>query len=289
MGTQRRVMVMVTVTVLVLSLGARPLTSDAMTPAWFHYIETPLPDHEPLNLRYPPPQGYRRVPVEKGSFAEWLRALPIRTDRMQVMSYAGRPLSRPSAGLVLMDVGDRDLMQCADAVIRLHAEYLWASGRAHEAAYRFTSGDNTRWVDWVKGERFVVAGARVSRVPGSARSADHRSFREWLNLVFTYAGTRSIARDAVRPNRTEPIRAGDFYVEAGSPGHAVVVVDVVQNSGGHRRGLIAQGFMPAEDIHVLRSPEAIDGVWFDLPTSSNQTLRTPSWRPFTHDARRRLQ
>ena len=284
MGKQDWVMVVV----WALSLGAYLPTAGATPPAWFSYIEAPIPTHEPLQRRYAPPQGYRRVPVEKGSFAEWLRALPIRTDRMQVMSYAGRPLSRPSAGLVLMDVGDRDLMQCADAVIRLHAEYLWASDRANDAAYRFTSGDTTRWVDWVDGERFLISGSRVSRAAGSARPADHRSFRQWLNLVFTYAGTRSLARDAARPDRTEPIRPGDFYVEAGSPGHAVLVLDVVQNSEGHRLGLLGQGFMPAEDIHVLRSPAAIDGVWFELPMSGDQTLRTPSWRPFPQDARRRL-
>lgn len=270
-------------------IWARPVVAERVRPAWFDYIPEPIPSYEPLNLRYAPPRGYRRLPVEAGSFGHWLRSLPIRTDRMQVLSYAGRPLVRPSAGLVLMDVGERDLMQCADAVIRLHAEYLWANGRAHEAAYRFTSGDNSRWTDWMKGERFLVAGSRVVRSRGADRGSDHRSFRAWLNLVFTYAGTRSLARDAIRPHASDPIRAGDFYVEAGSPGHAVIVLDVVQNAQGHRLGLIGQGFMPAEDIHVLRSPEAVDGVWFELPIGGNAPLRTPSWRPFLPDSRRRLE
>ncbi len=268
--------------VLVSSLGVR-----AEPPAWMARVEG-SPPVESLARRYVPPEGFNRVAVGPGSFAAWLRALPIRTDRMQVHSYKGTPLKRPSAGLVAMDVGDRDLMQCADSVIRLHAEYLWATGRSSEAEYRFTSGDRTRWRDWVAGERFTIAGNKVLRSRGASRAADHDEYRDWLDLVFTYAGTRSLARDAPQPAVTEPIEAGDFYVEAGSPGHAVIVLDVVQGPDGERLGLVGQGFMPAEDIHVLRSPVARDGVWFPLPSETVAVLDTPSWRPFSADARRRL-
>ena len=89
-------------------------------------------------------------------------------------------------------------------------------------------------------------------------------------------------------DKTDPIEAGDFYVEAGSPGHAVIVLDVIQGPDGERLGLLGQGFMPAEDIHVLRSPVARDGVWFPLPSDTVAVLDTPSWRPFSADARRRL-
>ena len=260
----------------------------ASPPAWFAHLDAALPPYEPINVRYEPPRGYRRLPAEPGTFSHWLRALPIRTDRMQVLSYAGRPLARPSAGIVLMDVGTRDLMQCADSVIRLHAEFLWASGRAREAAYRFTSGDNSRWVDWVSGERFVIAGSTVRRVNGSGRGKGHASYRQWLDLVFTYAGTRSLARDTPRPSVTDPVEVGDFYVEAGSPGHAVIVLDVVENAAGERLALLGQGFMPAEDIHVLRSPKAVDGVWFSLPDTAESVLDTPSWQPFSAGSRRRF-
>ena len=256
--------------------------------AWFEDLANPTPAHEPLDERFEPPQGYNRIRVAPDSFARWLRSLPIRVDRMQVLSHAGDPLRRPSAGVVLMDVGKRDLMQCADSVIRLHAEYLWARGRSDEAAYRFTSGDRTRWADWVGGERFRIEGPRVVRSKGAARKASHSSYRQWLDLVFTYAGTLSLARDAAKPAVTEPIEAGDFYVEGGSPGHAVIVLDVVENAAGERLALMGQGFMPAEDIHVLRSSKAKDGVWFSLPSQSGEWLDTPSWRPFAAESRRRL-
>ncbi|MAY80046.1 MAG: hypothetical protein CL930_07155 [Deltaproteobacteria bacterium] len=263
------------------------LTAEAGTHAWLPLLKSTSPT-EPISQRYDPPTGYHRVAAEPHSFAAWLRTLPIRTDRMNVLSYKDEPLNRPSAGIVAIDVGDRDLMQCADSIIRLHAEYLWAYGRQNEAAYRFTSGDETQWADWVSGERFQINGSGVTRTKGKPRTASHAVYRRWLDLVFTYAGTRSLARDAARPSVDAAVEPGEFYVDAGSPGHAVIVLDVVTNGSGVRLGLLGQGFMPAEDIHVLRSSLAIDGVWFRLPDREEEVLPTPSWKPFGASSRRRL-
>ena len=262
-------------------------STSAKEHAWFPLL-LDRPPTEALSNHYQPPAGYQRVAVGPGSFAAWMRTLPIRRDRTDVRSYQGISLDRPSAGIIAMDVGNRDLMQCADSVIRLHAEFLWAKGRQNEAAYRFTSGDETRWRDWVGGERMHITGSRVRRTQGAPRSAKHASYRRWLDLVFTYAGTVSLARDAAIPSVETPVEPGEFYVEAGSPGHAVIVLDVVKNADGVRLGLLGQGFMPAEDIHILRSPLAVEGVWFRLPSQEDEVLPTPSWRPFAADARRRL-
>ena len=178
-------------------------------------IEGMTDEHQAIALsdRFAPPAGYRRIPAATGSFAAWLRGLPLRTDRREVLAYDGRRLKRPSAAVLLMDIGESNLMQCADSLIRLHAEFLWSQGRAEEAGYRFTSGDLSRWSDWVHGERFSVRGNQVERRPGEPRSNDHQSFRRWLDLIFTYAGTASLARDAHKLKRDEPLQAGDFFVD----------------------------------------------------------------------------
>ncbi|MCA9539530.1 MAG: hypothetical protein KC620_11620, partial [Myxococcales bacterium] len=61
---------------------------------------------------------------------------------------------------------------------------------------------------------------------------------------------------------------------------------------GRRVALIGQGFMPAEDFHVLRSaaPAALDDVWFLLPAAEGDTLLTPAWPvPFQPAQARRLR
>jgi hypothetical protein len=228
------------------------------------------------------------VPAEPDSYAAWLRKLPIRTDRTVVLAFDGAELSRPSAAVLLLDVGDRDLMQCADSIIRLHAEYLWARGEADRAAYRFTSGDRSRWADWRGGERFVISGSKVKRVAGSPRPNTHASYRRWLDLIFTYAGTTSLARDTPAPASEAPVEAGDFFVDPGFPGHAVIVLDIAEDEDGQHLALLAQGFMPAEEVHILTSDGATDGRWFRLPERSTDLLDTPSWAPFELSARRRF-
>lgn len=248
-------------------------------------------DSEPLvrlDDAFAPPEGFQRVARPSDGFATWLRGLPLLRDRQTVRAYDGRRLASPSAGVVSMDVGDRDLQQCADSAIRLHAEYLWARNRSDQLAYHFTSGDEVRYSDWVDGERVRAVGSKVTRRSGARRADTHTSMRRWLDLVYRYAGTRSLRRDSERVD-ADDVRGGDFFVAPGSPGHAVVVLDVAIHPDGRRAVLLGQGFMPAQEFHVLRDPgsHTLEDVWFVLPDSADGSVETPSWRPFAlRDLRR---
>ena len=244
-------------------------------------------DVVPLDNRFAPPEGFSRVRVEDASFDRWLRSLPTEPSRTTVRAHDGSDLDRPAAAIVRMDVGRGDLQQCADSTIRLHAEFLWAAGRADEAAYHFTSGDRSAWVDWRDGERFDVSGATVKRVRGSAVSG-HAGFRGWLQHLFRYAGTRSLRHDTRAVAESEALRAGDLFLEPGSPGHVVMILDVAENAAGDRLALLGEGFMPAEEFQVLRSSRARDRVWFTLP-GPGESIDTPSWRPFRRRDVRRFE
>lgn len=289
--------------VLLAVLAASPAAAQTLR-ATVRAVNPEAQRYEPSSTEYPfthtspvarfdqvfsTPRGFARVDAPAGSYGAWLRGLPVRLDRQNVLSFKGAALNSPSAAIIALDVGEKNLQQCADSAIRLHAEFLWARGRSAELAYHFTSGDEVRFTDWVAGERLSIDGAKVRRRAGAPRSADHASMRQWLDVVFMYAGTRSLHRDshAVQP---ADVRAGDFYVAPGSPGHAVVVLDVATARDGRRVALLGQGYMPAQDFHVLRgtAPQALDGAWFVLPSKLTDIIDTPSWQPFRGSDLRRF-
>src|ERR1041385_7966294 len=98
---------------------------------------------------FQPPAGFRRPPAEEGGFDAWLRGLPLRCGHPPVHLYDGRLKANQEAHVAVLDVdvGDKDLQQCADAVIRLRAEYLYACGHEDAITFRFTSGDPAAWRD----------------------------------------------------------------------------------------------------------------------------------------------
>jgi hypothetical protein len=77
----------------------------------------------------PPPDGYRRTYSPGGDpFCAWLRKIPLKKDRT-VYLYNGKPKPNQDAQFAVLDisVGHTDLQQCADAVMRLRAEFLYAN------------------------------------------------------------------------------------------------------------------------------------------------------------------
>ncbi len=240
----------------------------------------------PLAARFPTPDGFERVRVAESSFDAFLRGLPVYGDKTSVRAYDGRAIRAPSAAVIALDIGDRNLQQCADTAIRLHAEYLWSSDRRDEIVYHFTSGDRSGWAAWSGGERFRIRGSEVSRYHTGRRASGREAFRAYLEHVFMYAGTRSLRYDSAPAESLSP---GTLFVAPGSPGHAVILLDVAENDDGERLALIGQGFMPAQELHVLKGngDDTVDQVWWRLPEADGE-LDTPSWQPFSRDDARRF-
>ncbi|MEK7270494.1 MAG: DUF4846 domain-containing protein [Planctomycetota bacterium] len=179
------------------------------------------------------------------------------------------------AAIVDIDTGSRDLQQCADSVIRLRAEYLFSRGRFDAVSFKFTSGDPARYADWRAGLRPEISGSRVEWKKKTAPNPSYHSFRAYLDVVFTYAGTLSLERELRSVPRVSDLRAGDIFIQGGSPGHAVIVADVAENpSTSARAFVLVQGFMPAQDIHIVRN-QSTGTPWY--PASFGETLSTPHW------------
>jgi len=230
----------------------------------------------PLSEVIPPPAGFHRLPSKQGSLAGWLRGLPVRPAGTPVRLFDGSQKWNQDAheAVLDVDVGVRDHQQCADAVMRLRAEYLFAAGRESEICFRATNGAGLPWVSWKAGQRPHVSGKRIEWRRAGPADGSWTDFRKYLDFVFVYAGTWSLQRQLATVKDIAQIQAGDVFIQGGFPGHAVVVVDVAQDDQGQRAFLLAQSYMPAQDIHVLKNPGS-KSPWY--PVRSEKRLVTPEW------------
>ncbi|MEI6948703.1 DUF4846 domain-containing protein [Paraflavisolibacter sp. H34] len=197
-----------------------------------------------------------------GSWQHFLQHLPAKEG--PVLDYSGNPVSNQQkhVAIVPYDVGTKDLQQCADALIRLRAEYLFSAGRYEEIGFHFTSGHLYRWKDYCKGLRPVIRGNSVafSRLAAPGRQ-DHPSLRRYLDIVYTYAGTVSLARE-LQPTRE--LKTGTVIITPGSPGHCSMIVDEATDGKGKKLFKLVEGFMPAQSIYILKNPATENAPWYAL-------------------------
>jgi len=228
-----------------------------------------------IRERFLAPDGFERVPADDASFAHYLRALPLKAHGTEVKYFDGSVKANRGVyeAVVDIDVGMRDLQQCADAVMRLRAEYLFGLGRYDEIHFNFASGFRADYTRWAEGYRVVVAGNVARWVKSAQPSRSYSDFRKYLDIVFSYANTVSLAAE-MQSVAASSMAVGDVFVDQG---HALIVVDMSQSTtSGKKLFMIAQSYMPAQDIQVLCNPGRPDlSPWYEL--DFGDTLRTPEW------------
>ena len=239
----------------------------------------PGPTSQTLAARFPAPAGSRRVAVAAGSWGEWLRGLPLKPTGTRARLFNGA-LKTPQnvvAAVVDIDVPPQDLQQCADAVIRLRAEYGF-SHAPNKVHFHLTTGYDFWFSDFVAGRTFRVVNEQVLPATRPAEAPTHAALARYLVPTFGYAGTLSLSRE-LRPVPLPQVQPGDVLIHGGAPGHAVLVVDVAENPVSHQKYvLLAQSYMPAQSIHLLRNIEELRlGAWFAVPGPAEAAFYTPEW------------
>lgn len=227
--------------------------------------------------RFIPPEGYKRKNYSTGSFEYYLKALPLKPAGTKVQNFDGT-IKQPEnvyEAVVNMEIGTKDLQQCADAVMRLRAEYLFKSERFDEIHFNFTNGNKASWEKYAEGYRFQAK--TNSWVKTAKEDNSYKSFRDYLDLVFMYAGSLSLSRE-LQPVDVEEMEPGDIFIKGGSPGHAVIVLDVVEHPKTEiKYFILAQSYMPAQDIQILKNgvPADVISPWYS--TAFGPFLKTPEW------------
>lgn len=233
--------------------------------------ESPIDENSAKSIfeRFPAPKGYQKQLSPSGSWAAYLQNFPLLKPGTAVLDFKGKPISDQKSHVAVLDidVGTKDLQQCADAIIRLRAEYLWKSDKKDQISFNFTSGHSFAWKDYADGLRPEVNGNKVSFKETANPSNSYEAFRKYLDIVFMYAGTISLHRDMKEVSRKSEYQIGDVLVHPGSPGHAVIIVDKAKNTKGEAIYLLAQGYTPAQSIHIVKSGHSGVSPWFKIPQS----------------------
>ncbi len=232
-----------------------------------------------IKERFRVPKGYKRIKSIDNSFAEYLQNLPLKRHGTKVMLFNGKIKTPEDVydAVIDIDVGEKDLQQCADAVMRLRAEYLYSKGRYEDIHFNFTNGFSADYSKFALGNRINVKGNSVTWKKTSDKDYSYETFRKYLDIVYSYAGSASLSKELISVKNFADIKIGDVLIQGGFPGHAVIVVDMAKSiDSGEKIFLFAQSYMPAQDIQILKNPEKEElSPWY----SSNilDTIVTPEW------------
>jgi len=215
-------------------------------------------------IEIPLPAGYNRATASEHSFTNWLRSIKIKKDK-QVHLYDGSLKKNQSAQFAVLDipVGNKNLQQCADAVIRLRAEYLFTKKRFNEIIFSDNNGKEYKWT----------------------HQDNRQEFEKYLETVFGWCGSASLEKQLNPVSELSEIEPGNVFIKGGYPGHAMIVMDVAVNKKGEKIFMLAQSYMPAQEIHIVKNP--IDqnlSPWYKADTS--EIIFTPEWKFYKNQLRR---
>jgi len=218
----------------------------------------------------PLPAGYERIVVTTNSFADYLRNLPLRKDKT-IYLYNQQPKADQSLHYAVIDIstGDKDLQQCADVIMRLRAEYFY-SKKMYDSI-RFPKGSHTTWI------------FSDFRKPGQTNQRE--IFMRFMETVFINCGTYTLQQQLKPVPDFSTIQIGDVFIKGGAPGHAEIVVDMAINKQtGKKIYLLLEGYMPAQDMHILLNPANWQSPWYEV--NNSKQVVTATWLFTTNQLRR---
>lgn len=212
--------------------------------------KTSNPDNYKTIGDIPTPWGYMRIKSDDAAYSEFLRSLPLKGRGADVMLYTGGRSRFQSLNYAVVDIPLlSNAEQCADVCMRIRAEYLFKKGLYDSIHFNAVSG-------------------QILRYDGGH---DRKAFEQYLCNVYDVANTFSLSRE-LKQRALKDIQPGDIFIysaedrDGAAYGHAVTVMDVAQNRKSCQKAfLLAQGFLPARSIHVMRNLENLSlSPWFIL-------------------------
>lgn len=244
------------------------------------------PEGNTVFTRFITPKEYKRVEASEGSFANFIGNYPLEPDGTPVYYFDKREKSGDGhAAVFSMEVGEEDLQQCADSIMRIYAEYLYKSGNEDKISFKFVDGFVCDYNHWKQGYRVKFANDKPYWEQVASSDDSEETFKKYLRIVFSYSSTLSMENES-KPVDISELKVGDIFIKGGSPGHVVMVADICENEAGEKAFLLAQGFMPAQSFHIIKNPAHSEDPWY-YESEVKYPFRTQSYT-FDEGSLRRL-
>ncbi len=231
-----------------------------------------------LGERIMPPKGYVRVAEPEGSFGAYLRGLKLKPDGAKVHYFNGREKMNNNlyAAVVDMNIGNKDLQQCADVIMHARAEYLYNKHEEDKIHFTLTNGFRADYSKWKAGYRIKVSGNTTTWAKTAAPCNTYQCFCSYMDVIYNYCGTLSLSKELVKVPYAN-MQPGDVLIKGGSPGHAELVMDMAQGKDGKKAFLLSQSYMPAQEMQVLTNRVNRElSPWYEL-NAANPNIITPEW------------
>ena len=255
---------------LVLATGySRSGIGQAANPACHEASAESHPFADPSNLArtlcgaFPSPPGFERVKAADGSFADWLRHLPLRPIGTQPKTYLGETTvwkASEVAAVIDLDLIGK-IQDCATSAVRLWVEYLVNHGKEKTLSVTMNQRKVLSWAGFMRGclpsyngetrKLSVTCGHRRPSV--STAQARAASIRKYVRHAMRWTNSSTLARHLRRATKAET-GPGTVILQPGSSGgvgHASIIVDKAVNTDGDRLYLVANGFLPAQDMLIV--------------------------------------
>jgi hypothetical protein len=236
-----------------------------------------------------PPNGYKKLNIVKNGFSDWIRNLPLKPSKSDVLDFRGKIFKSKNdttvAAVIDWSIRGKRLEQCMDLLVRFYAEYLWENKEHRKLALPLPGKQLLKWSEWEKGFRPKFSGINFDLIKSEKYNPTKSNFNIYLNLIFAESHTQQFYYAYPAIKRQE-VQIGDFIVKRGVKGHAVMIVDLAQNENGELIALIGQGDTPACEFYLLNYKK--NQPWFPLDFSK-EVIPLPIKKKMTWDGLRRFE
>lgn len=198
------------------------------------------------------PKGFARVEAAEGSYAEYLRALPLRPQGAKVRTCAGRMLEDQSvaSAVLFYAVPMNGRLMAADVPVNMYSDYLFKSGRADEIAFNLPGNFEARYSAWRDGQRFKDVESLAVLDDNAPADSSFMGYRGYLDKVYHFAKSNTLPEMFSEVAEAD-VKIGDFAV---TPDKDVLLVADMAVKGSKKALLLICGGSPSTELYVLASP-----------------------------------